>query len=125
MEFIWQVEPNVGNIIFTLGIISIIYACLFLVFKKTVNRTIPYLLLGISFILIILSYLFNCLVLSFVVASMSTAVITVSLVSNLGDLRKFMANPFHRNGKKAIYNGIEKIYDRIIMLFRKLCIRFA
>ena len=46
------------------------------------------------------------------VSMLSAVALTLSLFSNLGDLRSFLANPFRRASGKNVNFGIEKIYDR-------------
>jgi len=111
MEFIWH-TPSIGNWIITLVLIVIVYALLFLVIYKVVKRKTGFVIWATSFVLILASYIL-CLDGFMVLVSMLSAVaLTLSLFSNLGDLRSFLANPFRRASGKNVNFGIEKIYDR-------------
>lgn len=117
MSFIWDTVdkdygPSIGNIIIDVIIIFLIYAFLFFIFIKAIKRKSGYFLLGISFVLTILSYIFNLELTLVVVSTVSSGLIVVMLFANLGDLRYYIANPFKRASAKTNKNQVEKIFDR-------------
>lgn len=114
MEFIWDVAP-IGNWIVSLIFILVIFAFNCFVYFKIVKRTAGYIFIFTVFFLIITSFIFN-LMYAFI-ASSAIAIVgqTISLFTNLGDFRSFLANPFK---KSQIKNGkfeVEKIYNRELL----------
>lgn len=117
MSFIWDTVdkdygPSIGNIIIDVIIIFLIYAFLFFIFIKAIKRKSGYFLLGLSFGLTILSYIFNLELTLVVVSTVSSGLIVVMLFANLGDLRYYIANPFKRAIARTNKNQVEKIFDR-------------
>lgn len=102
----------IGNFILSLSIIIVVYALLFFAFWKSIKRSAPFVILAISFVLVALCFIFDSIYGLFLCAAFTASFLTISLMSNLGDLRSFLANPFSRAGTKATNVGIEKIYDR-------------
>lgn len=110
MEFVWDKMP-IGNFIFSLALIVLIHAfLLFFLFKVSKRRlTIAFYAVGTA--LFILSFLFDLLYACISLACLGTAGLSAVCFANLGDLRKFIANPFSRPTAKSVNFGIEKIYD--------------
>ena len=112
MNFAWMKEVMpIGNFIATLIIIVIVYAFLFFVISKVSKRIVTYVGRSVSCLLFLLSFLFNLQVACIIVAFLTAAGLAVCLFANLGDLRRFIANPFVRPTAKAGNFGIERIYD--------------
>lgn len=117
MNFIWDTinEPygaDLGNIILDIIIITLIYGLLFFIFVKAIKRKSGYILLGISFFLTILSYIFSLQLALIVVSAITSCLVAVMLFANIGDLRYYIANPFKRANPKSNKNHVEKIFDR-------------
>ena len=109
MHFAW--ESSVASFIITLVIIFGIYGLFFFVFSKVAKRKYCFITLGASCLTVLITYLF-CLDMAFnICAFFSSAIIAVELFANIGDLRQFIANPFHVSTAKATNFGVEKIYD--------------
>ena len=110
ITFIWNGETY--NWIIGLVLIVLIYTALYYMFIKIIKRTTGYVMLTISAVLGLTTYiltLFNV----FVFVECLTAVgITISLFANLGDLRTFLANPFKTSRIKSSKLVVEKIYNK-------------
>lgn len=111
MAFIWNSE-KIGNIILTIVLICLIYSFLYFMFFKIVRRKAAFIFLSVSFVCILTSYLLDLKTLTIVTSGMTTVGLIVSLFTNLGDFRLFLANPFKRLSTKTARFGVEKIYDR-------------
>ena len=111
VSFVWENVPTL-NWILSLVIISAIYGLLYFMYAKIVKRTAGYVMLSISAGAALLAFLFY-LESVFVFIECLTAVgIMISLFSNLGDLRQFLANPFKTSHIKSSKIVVEKIYSR-------------
>ena len=113
MKFIW--DPDVmstPNFIFTLIVIIFITIVVGFVFFKVVKRKTAYIATGVSFVFFYLGFFF----VSYPVMVLSTALIVTTMVStfvtNLGDLRKFLANPFKKSTVKGNNFKVERLFDR-------------
>ena len=113
MDFIWQ-QPNVGigNIVFEIILMTLLYAFVLLIFIMVIKRRIAFWFLIVSYTLAIFSYLF-CLDTSLIaLLCITSAIITVIMFANLGDFRHFIANPFKRTAVKLNRKKVERIFDR-------------
>ena len=111
MDFIWNVT-NLVNWIVSLILIIGIYGFLFFMYAKIVKRTAGYVFLAITGAGLILAFLLN-LHYAFALGSALTAVgVVISLFTNLGDLRQFLANPFKSSRVKSSKLMVEKVYSR-------------
>ena len=110
MKFIWD-ELSIGNLIASLILIVVIYALLVYVLLKVAKRRASFIFLGISGFIFILAFLFNLPIICVLTAAVASAGLAACFFANLGDLRKFIANPFSRPTAKAANFGIEKIFD--------------
>ena len=109
MTFAW--EYGIAYFIISLIAILLIYGALFFVIYKVAKRTASFVFLGSSFVLFLLGFLFNLTYVCILVGFISAAGLAACFFANLGDVRKFIANPFSRATAKAANFGIEKIYD--------------
>ena len=104
-------EMELYQSITSLAIVAVVYALLYFVLFKVSKRRISFVFMTISLVLFFPAFIFEldvaCLFISFITASGLTA----CFFANLGDVRKFIANPFSRPTAKAANFGIEKIYD--------------
>ena len=108
--FAWQVMP-VGNFIASLLLILGIFGALFFVVFKVAKRRASIFFLGSTALIFLVSFLFNLLYVCILAGFLGAAGLSACFFANLGDLRKFIANPFSRQTAKAANFGIEKIYD--------------
>ncbi|NLZ15537.1 MAG: hypothetical protein GXY27_02490 [Erysipelotrichaceae bacterium] len=109
MEFAW--ENNIGNFIASMVVIVLVYALLFFVISKVSKRRTSFIFLVFSFLLYVTAYLLTLETVCQLISFVSAAGLAACFFANLGDLRKFIANPFSRRTAKPVNFGIEKIYD--------------
>lgn len=113
MTFAW--ESGIAQFIITLVLLIGMYGFLFLMYSKIVKRLAGYLFVSISFVTLLLTYLF-CLYYVFIACVGLTVVgVTITLFTNLGDLRQFLANPFKGSRVKSGKMEVEKIYNRELL----------
>ena len=113
MTFAW--ENGIAQFIITLVLLIGMYGFLFLMYSKIVKRLAGYLFVSISFVALLLTYLF-CLYYVFIACVGLTVVgVTITLFTNLGDLRQFLANPFKGSRVKSGKMEVEKIYNRELL----------
>lgn len=114
IEFAWEVLPLASFIISLICLVGI-FAFLFFLYSKIVKRTAGYVFISVSFVLCLITFLFN-LTTVFILSTVLTSVgVTISLFANLGDLRSFLANPFKRSQVKSGKFEVEKIYNRELL----------
>ena len=109
ISFAW--DNGIAYFIISLIFILLIYGLMFFVISKVAKRTISYIFLGVSAFAFLVGFFFNLLYVCILVGFISAAGLAACFFANLGDLRKFIANPFSRTTAKAANFGIEKIYD--------------
>ena len=109
MEFLWD-KDLVRFIISLIGILAI-YGLLTFILIKVSRRRVSFIFLGVSLFLFLVGFIFRLEYLCMLVAFISAAGLAACFFGNLGDVRKFIANPFSRVTAKAANFGIEKIYD--------------
>ena len=110
MNFAWNVLP-IGNFILSLVFILAIFGALFFVVFKVAKRRASLFFLGSCALIFILGFIFNLTVICILAGFLAASGLAACFFANLGDLRKFIANPFSRPTAKAANFGIEKIYD--------------
>lgn len=114
MNFVFDTQP-VGNIILTLCIMAIVFAAMYYVLLKVVHRKTPIIIISVCVFFIVFAYFFALdLVMYFALGILAVALM-ISLFINLGDLRKFLANPFQVKQAKNTSFKVEKIFDREAM----------
>ena len=111
MNFIWNSGLPIGNIIVSAVVFTLIYVGMGYSFSKVSRRRPAFIFLTISFVLCIATFIFDLLYALVVVECFSAAGISICLFTNIGDLRKFLAAPFHRDSAKAVNVGVAKIFD--------------
>ena len=109
MEFLWD-KDLVRFIISLIGILAI-YGLLVFILIKVSRRRVSFIFLAVSFVLFLIGFIFRLEYLCMLVAFISAAGLAACFFGNLGDVRKFIANPFSRVTAKAANFGIERIYD--------------
>lgn len=109
MEFLWD-KDLVRFIISLIGILAI-YGLLVFILIKVSRRRVSFIFLAVSFVLFLVGFIFRLEYLCMLVGFISAAGLAACFFGNLGDVRKFIANPFSRVTAKAANFGIEKIYD--------------
>ena len=101
----------IGNFIFNLVFVLAIHALMFFFLLKVSKRRLTIGIFAGGTVLFIICFLFNLLYGCIVLATVAAAGLAAVCFANLGDLRKFLANPFSRPTAKAANFGIERIYD--------------
>ena len=110
MNFLWN--NNLAEWILTLVSFLVVYGFLFFMYAKIVKRKTGYVFLTITFVANIIFLLLG-LSSVFIIGAVLTGVgVTITLFTNLGDLRQFLANPFKGSRVKSGRLEVEKIYNR-------------
>ena len=111
MNFIWDVYPLATWLISLFAIVGAFGFCFFMYFK-IVKRRAGYIFVSVSFVLVLITFLFDLLYAFILASALSVVGMTISLFTNLGDLRQFLANPFKKSQIKSSKFEVEKIYNR-------------
>ena len=109
MEFMW--DKDLVRFIVSLICILAIYGLLTFILIKVAKRRVSFIFLGVSCVLFLIGFILRLDYLCMLIAFISAAGLAACFFANLGDVRKFIANPFSRTTAKAANFGIEKIYD--------------
>ena len=110
MSFAWD-NGRLPYFIVSLLAILAIYGFLGFVLFKVAKRRFTFVFLGFSAFLYLVGFIFNLTFVCVLIAFISAAGLAAIFFANLGDVRKFIANPFSRATAKVANFGIEKIYD--------------
>ena len=111
VRYAWDAYPLVNWLISLLAIVGL-YGFLFFMYAKIVKRTAGYIFLAVTAVIELLTFLFY-LEPGFIINSVLTGVgVTISLFTNLGDLRSFLANPFKTSRTKISKVQVDKVYSR-------------
>ena len=81
-------------------------------YAKIVKRTAGYVFVSVSFAASLISFLLNLYYVFIMSASLTAVGVVISLFTNLGDLRQFLANPFKSSRVKSSKLMVEKLYNR-------------
>lgn len=109
----WNDTNQVLAFSLNLAVIVIVYILLFYLFFSIIKRSLSYIFLTVSFVLIVTSFLLGLLPAFILVAMLSTIGIFISIFSNFGSFKVFLANPFKRVTFKTPNKGhVGKVYDR-------------
>ena len=111
MLFAWDVMELAAFIV-SLVLILGLYVFLLLMYTKIVKRRVGYIFLGLSFFFVVASFLLALLYVFIVSVGLTIVGVTITLFTNLGDLRSFLANPFKGSKVKSGKMEVEKIYNR-------------
>ena len=111
MNFIWDTTKT-ANWVIGLILIVIVYGFVLFLYTKIVKRKTGYAFVAISFSLLLISFLLSLFYSFVIIACISSVFIMISAFSNLGELRRILANPFKIERGKSSKVGVEKIYNR-------------
>ena len=102
MRFAWEegAMPT-GTFVFSSVIIALVLCSLFVLYWRVIKRKVAYIVLILSSILFLLGFLFVSTPVMILAGSVLAFSVTTTLFANLGDLRKFLANPFKKSGIKT------------------------
>ena len=114
MVFAWEA---MGTISFVISLVLILglYGFLFLMYSKIVKRAAGYAFVACSLTIALVTFLFNLTYVFIACVGLSAVGVTISLFTNLGDLRQFLANPFKGSRVKSGKMEVEKIYNRELL----------
>ncbi|MBP5574754.1 MAG: hypothetical protein J6X50_03310 [Bacilli bacterium] len=108
LDYAWN---NIPYFIISLVSILLVYGALFYVLFHVSKRRVSIIFLSVSFVFFMVCFLLGLTFVGIFVGFVTAAGLAACFFSNLGDVRKFIANPFSRTTAKAANFGIEKIYD--------------
>ena len=114
MVFAWEAMGVVAFVI-SLVLILGLYGFLFLMYSKIVKRTAGYAFLACSLAVLLVTLILNLTYVFMACVGLSAVGVTISLFTNLGDLRQFLANPFKGSRVKSGKMEVEKIYNRELL----------
>ena len=114
MRFAWDDGVmETGTFIFSLCIILVLICALFVIYWRVIKRKVAFISLGVSSLLFLLGFLFYSPAVMIISGAILTICVTITLFTNLGDLRKFLANPFKKSGVKTSTSyKVEKLFDK-------------
>ncbi len=114
MRFIWEegVLPSLGALIVSFVVIGLVFGGMFYLYWKVMKRKAAFISLGVAFILFLVSFIFVSYPGMIVSSGLLFAIITVTMFTNLGDLRRVLANPFKKSGVKTQTYKVEKLFDK-------------
>ena len=112
MEFVFNNGTPVGNIILTLVLLAVIFGAVFYCLYIVCKRKLPFIVFATCAFFVIFGYIFVLPIVSYVALAIMTVGLILSLFINLGDLRKFLANPFQVKQAKNTAFKVEKIFDK-------------
>ena len=110
VDFVWNQMP-IANFIIALLLVIAIHGLAFFILFKVAKRKVTFAFYGVCTAVFFIGFIFNLLIVCIMMGFISAACMSAAFFANLGDLRKFIANPFSRPVAKAGNFGIEKIYD--------------
>lgn len=113
MVFAW--ELGIAYFVISLVLLLGMYGFLFLMYSKIVKRLAGYLFVSISFVSTLLCFLFGLQYVYIACVGLTAVGVTITLFTNLGDLRQFLANPFKGSRVKSGKMEVEKIYNRELL----------
>ena len=113
MRFVWDegVMP-LGSLILSIVVIVLIFASLCFLYAKVIKRKVAFIMLGINFVLFLVSFIFYSYPAMIISAALFVTSVSVTMFTNLGDLRRFLANPFKKSGVKTTSYKVEKLFDK-------------
>ena len=112
MNFVFNNGTPIGNIILTLSLMTVIFGVLGYCLYKVCKRKVPFIIYGVSIFFIYFGYIFCLAPVTYIALAVMTLGIILSLFINLGDLRKFIANPFQVKQPKNSSFKVERIFDK-------------
>lgn len=114
MIFAWEAMTTIQFVV-SLVLIVGAFGFLFLMYSKIVKRTAGYIFVSISLVLSLVTFILNLTYIFIATVGLISVGVTISLFTNLGDLRQFLANPFKGSRVKSGKMEVEKIYNRELL----------
>ena len=114
MIFAWEAMTTIQFVISLILIVGA-FGFLFLMYSKIVKRTAGYIFVSVSLVLSLVTFILNLMYIFVATVGLISVGVTISLFTNLGDLRQFLANPFKGSRVKSGKMEVEKIYNRELL----------
>ena len=114
MIFAWEAMTTIQFVISLILIVGA-FGFLFLMYSKIVKRTAGYIFVSVSLVLSLVTFILNLMYIFVAIVGLISVGVTISLFTNLGDLRQFLANPFKGSRVKSGKMEVEKIYNRELL----------
>ena len=114
MDFAWETMPLAAFIV-SLVLLLGMYGFLYWMYAKIVKRSAGFIFVSISGAGVFVSFILNLTYVFILLVGMSVVGVIISLFTNLGDLRQFLANPFKGSRVKSGKVEVEKIYNRELL----------
>ena len=112
MDFVWSNNANITTVVVTSCLLFVVCALIFFMLVKVVRRKIPIIIYSSLTLILFVSYLLNLHVVTYLTVGLIVCTLILSLFVNLGDLRKFLSNPFQvTQAKQVNHKKVEKIFD--------------
>ena len=112
MVTVFSNSGAIVNVILNLVLMTAVFGAIGYCLYKVVKRKVPLIILGSCAGLIYLSYILCLDVLLYITIAIFAISLMISLFINLGDFRKFIANPFQVKQPKNTSFKVEKIFDK-------------
>ncbi|MCD8209206.1 MAG: diadenylate cyclase [Coprobacillus sp.] len=109
-DFIWNALPTWAWIV-SLVAILVVFAFVYYSFIRVLNRKRPLVISSVVFVLVALSFLFNLMYVFVTIVAFYVVYILFLLYTNVGDFRRFFANPFKTSGVRGTH-GVARLIDR-------------
>ena len=111
MTFVWD-AMQLGNFIVSTVFIVLLFGYIYYAFIRVFHRKTPFIVLSVGTALVLFCYIFYVIPALIIVSALTSTSIILCLMTNMGDLRNFLGNPFSKASTKVANLGIEKIFDR-------------
>ena len=105
-------SATLANDIITLCLMLAIFAFIGYCLYKVVKRKVPLIFIGGCAGLVLISFIFYLDVILMISLGVMLVALMLALFTNLGDFRKFIANPFQVKQAKNTAFKVEKIFDK-------------
>lgn len=113
MNFIWDVQGfNVASFVVETILMVLIFALLSYSVIKTINRVRLLIIYFSTIAVCLFSYIANLNYLFYTCVFLLVIVLFLVFMVNIGDVRKFIANPFKKATSRKASPTVEKIIDR-------------
>ena len=92
--FAWEYGPLYFWL--TLSILIVVFGLVGFAFFKVCRRKSAFVTLIVTFVVMMVSFIFNLFYVAIITGAVFTCATTICLFANLGDLRSFIGNPFKK-----------------------------
>lgn len=110
MALVWDIYP-LWAVIVNITVITLIYLIALFAFIKISKRITSIIFLAVCYVISLIAYIFDLMPIFILTSCIFGSGAFVILFANLGDLRKFLSQPFKVTSAKNGKFGLEKIFD--------------